>query len=228
MNLTCPYIISSDTLVDKVGSFCKSNGSNRIVLSVCSGRSETEMQASSDDLCVCFDNDKRSLYASAISYKYLHPKKSNVIFHYHNMASGLLNILQAIKLRTNLPIVVLFQHPSPTGGRLSREAIASASMDCMLAMASRFVDCVHYVYDHHDVPSKTFWRDNSLRSLCTSKCNNETTNLLSVGQIHTICKPEQDKFAHPVFGLSLPTRHAERNGFSSVTSIALDFLSRKL
>ena len=178
-----------------------SNGSKRIVVSVCSGRSETEMQACSDDLCVCFDVDKRSLYASAISYKYLHPKKSNLLFHHHDMSSGLLNILHAIKIQTSLPIVVLFQHPSPTGDKLSRDAIAYASMDCMLAVTSRIVDSVHYVYDHHDAASKICWRGNTLQSLCTSKCKTETTNLLCVGQIQTICGQEQDKFAHPVFGV---------------------------
>ena len=51
----------------------------RIIVSVCSVRSEVEMQSS--DLCLCLDKYNKSIYAGAFGYKYLHDEKTNVIFY---------------------------------------------------------------------------------------------------------------------------------------------------
>ncbi len=85
---------------------------NITVGSVCSGRSETEM--SSQDLCVCPDKNKAALLSGAFASKYLFRYKSNVIFHYHDMMTGLLRLLRKIRAETRLPVSVLFQHPYPS------------------------------------------------------------------------------------------------------------------
>ena len=45
---------------------------SRIVVSVCSGRSEVEMNSS--DLCVCLDVHKRSLVGSAFAHHCMHKR----------------------------------------------------------------------------------------------------------------------------------------------------------
>ncbi len=85
----------------------------KVVVSVCCGSAETEMHSSSTDLNLCLNVDKRALYAAVFALKYLHRSKSNMIIQYHNMNEGFYHLLHSIQTNTELPIVILFQHPSP-------------------------------------------------------------------------------------------------------------------
>lgn len=153
----------------------------------------------SNDLCLCLDIDKRSLFSSALATKYLFRGKGNVIHHHHNMKDGLMGILKCIKTKTSLPIHVLFQHPSPTGGTESREAIAYATAECAQAMLDHIIDSIHYVHDFNTC-GKTCWKENELQRACLAKCKPSQRSLLCISTPTVVCEPDSTRVDHPLFG----------------------------
>lgn len=150
---------------------------------------------------MCLDIDKRALFSSAFARNYLHPStaKANVIPYYHNMNEGLLPLLSALRGKTSLPIHVLFQHPSPTGGKLSREAIALASRDCAAALVDGVADSIHFVYDYNS-RGKTCWKDLELRSLCSSKLHKMQKDDVQITEATIIAEADSDIVSHPILG----------------------------
>ena len=169
--------------------------STRIVVSVCSGRSGTEMQG--DDLCICLDTDKKSLFASVVASKYLYSKKNNVIFHHHNMKENLAKLFHSLHELTKIPVTVLFQHPNPSKDSISTKSIALACKDCVEALHSATVDSVHFTYDSS---SKNCWTEDRLKKIIFSKCSLEMEQGVSVSVAKCICKTDEKDYTHPVFG----------------------------
>ena len=192
-------------LLKIIASFKTRMKAERIVLSVGAGRSGTEMQGS--DLCVCFDTDKRSLFASAFAYKYRHSEKNNVIFHHFDMTDGLYRIMKMIRIWTSIPIVVLFQHPSPSSDAGSRLSLASAGADCIRALHADIVDSVHFVYDYHT--TKNCWNEVDLKSMVLSMVDPAVLSLTSIGDATCICESSDNKYTHPVFGTVFRTGWAQ-------------------
>ena len=152
---------------------------------------------------VCFDIDKRGLVAGAFANAYLSRKshvKRSVIFHKHDMNQPLSPILSSFKVMTKLPIIVLFQHPSPSKEVKSRDAIARASLDCISCLASETVQSVNFVYDGHPDPRKNCWRGNRLRNHCISKCSVLDLDKVVLSDPVIICTMKDRHFNHPIFG----------------------------
>ena len=170
----------------------------RIIVSFFTGRSETEIKSS--DLCICFDIDKRSLFASAFISKYLYPNKSNIITHHHDMATCLLDTLRSLKTNIGLPIIGLFQHPSPTKDSSSRRSIAIASRYCIIALCSNILESAHYVYDFHTSNAKTYWKDNELQKLVISECSKSSIKKLIITDPIIISGENKNIVNHPIFG----------------------------
>jgi hypothetical protein len=116
----------------------------RIVVSVCAGMAETELH--SDDMCICLDVDKRSFFSAYFALKFLCPNKyKRLVFHRHDMSVGLYSLIKQLRNSTALPLVILFQHPSPT---MNHHKLSIVSHDCYRALLSdNVVESVHYVYD---------------------------------------------------------------------------------
>eukprot|EP00804_Cyclotella_cryptica_P023294 CCRYP_000465-RA/>CCRYP_000465-RA protein AED:0.00 eAED:0.00 QI:492/1/1/1/0/0/2/21/294 len=170
-----------------------------IVVSVCSGQSETEMQ-SQMNLCICLDTNKKSLFASKFIYKYSpQPKGSNVLLHYFDMSKGLLQLLNTLSSRRHLPIIVLFQHPSPSPEKTSRNAIATASKDCMHALVSGYIEEIHYVFDYN--PSKNTWSGDKLQALTHSLCEKHIIDNTCTSHTQTISENGDETVCHPIFGV---------------------------
>lgn len=155
---------------------------------------------SSQDLCVCFDNDKRSIFVSKFSSTYLNRAKSNVIHHYEDMADNLYSLLGSIFDKTKMPIHVLFQHPSPSSTKKSQDDIAKASNQCFLALQSKAIVSVHYVYDHHPSIAKKCWRGNDLKELCLSQCSFHLHTRLCITEPLPACNIDDITVNHPLFG----------------------------
>ena len=178
---------------------------SRVVVSVCSGRSEMEMN--SRDLCVCLDVHKRSLFVSAFAHHYMH-KKRNVVFRHHDMANGLLQLFTNIYTITKLPMLVLFQHPSPSLNHKSRVGLSVASRDCVFALTQQVINSVHFVYDAHRNTAKNFWHGDELKELSLSLCKRELLSNISVSCTTTISPIDATHVKHPIFG------HSPRNGWA--------------
>ena len=201
---------NKDNLVSTLHSFVNSSTLyNRIVVSVCSGRAETESHSQPGDVCLCLDVDLTALFASKVAdyFKWKRQGKRNIISGYHNMKEGLRTLLHAIKSQTNLPVHVLFQHLAPSSdptskaGKKSRDVIASASKDCISALQEKMVESVHYVYDYNSSSSKTTWKGDDLKRLATSKCDPSVLGKLEVTNPVTICGIDEDQVNHPLFGV---------------------------
>lgn len=188
---------SSDKLIKMAQSYIcasskatKKQSINRIVISVCSGRSETEVQTSPEDLCVCLDMVKRSLFAAAFSHKYLQQHKSNLTFQQFDMGNGLQDFFSRLTVKSSVPILVLFQHPS--------NAIGVAVRDCMILMQSGLISSVHFVFDYHR--SKNSWTDQPLKEVCLSKCPVDVRNAVHFTETVCISELKETLVLHPLFG----------------------------
>ncbi len=191
---------NADKLTHVVANYCHNSGRHyrRVVVSVCSGRSETEM--SSQDLCVCLDKNKASLLSGAFASKYLFRHKSNVIFHYKQMRTGLLRLLRKIHDETELPVYVLFQHPDPSQNSSSRDDIACATRDCVKALDEKTIKAIHYVYDWIHKPEKTCWEKDCLQHLALSKCEHGLVKRVRITNPVIISKIDCTTVRHPLFG----------------------------
>jgi len=175
---------------------------NRIVVSVCAGKGETEMNAKGD-LCLCLDIDKKSLFSSFFFRKFRLKQPPNIIAHYHDMGIDIPHLLTHIGLSTHLPVVVLFQHPSPSKQCKSQIDFISASRDCISAIMNGFIKSIHYVYDHNPRPGSTSWsKDKIVSSILTSwELGVAISQDLFYSEERTIGEMNLDTVDHPLFGV---------------------------
>jgi hypothetical protein len=178
----------------------------RVIVSVCCGYAQTEMHSSSSDLNLCLDVDKRSLYSALFSLKYLHEGKTNMIIQYHDMKDGFYDILHSIQKYTQLPILILFQHPSPTTEVRHRQALIKAALDCIMCLTNiSVVQGIHFVYDWNEKAKKTCWQKNELRSLLLKECylsSPAPPNAITFTYDRNISYINTTVINHPVYGIS--------------------------
>ena len=186
-----------ETICNFLSKYSALSRFNRIVVSVSAGVAETELH--SEEMCICLDLDKRSFYSSHFALKYLLSKKcNNVIFHRHDMSVGLYTLLHLIWQNTELPLVILFQHPCPTK---NLHKLSIASSDCFRALSETLVESVHYVYDVHSNPVKKCWDYDSLFCIITDQCLIPVLASIEFTPQKTISEMGDDQVQHPVCGL---------------------------
>jgi len=168
---------------------------NRIIISLCCGRSETEMQSPASDLCICLDVDKRSLYASAFTHKYLHRNRANLLFHHFDMSKGLFQLIKSLSSHVNVQISVLFQHPSPSPETRNINAISAAVADCIEALMTDLISTCHFVYDCHKLDNKR------IQSLCNLNIPIKYREYIVVSSASLISLLGENKVNHPLFGM---------------------------
>ena len=117
--------------VDQKHQVFGKKGFKRFMLLVCAGTCVTDTQR--DDLCVCYEVNKKSSYVTVYAYKYLH-EKGNMLFHNQYTKKGMYGILSSIKDWVGISTTVLFQHPSPSKITASENALAVSGRDCSLAL----------------------------------------------------------------------------------------------
>ena len=186
---------------------CNSKKKNdRVIVSIGSGRAETEMQ--SGELCVCLDKDKKSLYTCAFASKYLWKERSNIVFLRYDLKDGIFNLLSAIKGAVNLPVVVLFQHPSPSKANKNRVALKCTFRDCVLAKEQNIVESIHFVYDTKSETKGNCWKEKELFKVLKSMCSEDKKHKLTEPSV--ISEKGNAEVKHPLFGLT------ERRGWAQM------------
>ena len=178
----------------------KLHPTNRIIISVCCGRSETELQSPMSDLCICLDVDKRSLYASAFTHKYLHRNRAKLLFHHFDMSKGLFHLIESLSSNVNVPISILFQHPSPSQETRNITAISISVADCVEALKADLITSCHFVYDCHK-KSKSHWNSNQIQSLCKSNIPIKYQKQIVMSSASLISSLGEEKVNHPLFGM---------------------------
>jgi hypothetical protein len=176
----------------------------RIVISVCSGSAQTEMHSSPSDLNVCLDVNKRLLYSAIFSLKYLYRRKSNMIIQHYNMKEGFHHLVSTIRSYTRLPIVILFQHPSPSTQVGLHEVMIKAALECMYLISINVVTSIHFVYDWTTVVGKTCWQKDELRDLLIKECYVSPSLLtsLTLTKDRKISIGKTSIIIHPVYGVT--------------------------
>ena len=113
------------------------------------------------------------------------------------MSVGLYSLIKQLRDSTALPLVILFQHPSPT---MNHHKLSIAYRDCFRAFSDNVVESVHYVYDSHTNHSKNFWKYKSLISTITGQCTSQIMEYLQFTQERTISEIGGYQVQHRVYG----------------------------
>ena len=111
----------------------------------------------------------------------------------HFDMSGTGNLVKSIRLHTDLPITVLFQHPSPSVDPKSRNAIRAAGKDCVEGLLYKSIQEVAIDFDFKQ--GANCWSDEALCSAFGFK-----SEVVRVSKANIICSEEGNMVNHPVFG----------------------------
>jgi hypothetical protein len=113
------------------------------------------------------------------------------------MSVGLYSLIKQLRDSTALPLVILFQHPSPT---MNHHKLSIAYRDCFRAFSDNVVESVHYVYDSHTNHSNNFWKYKSLIRTITGQCTSQIMEYLQFTPETTISESDDYHVQHPVYG----------------------------
>jgi hypothetical protein len=70
----------------------------------------------SDDLCLCLDDDRQSMFASCFAKKYLRSNGTNIVTSFQNMGSCLIDLFTCLQDSVGLPCWSYSNiHPLPNG-----------------------------------------------------------------------------------------------------------------
>jgi hypothetical protein len=114
------------------------------------------------------------------------------------MIDGLRDLLSAVSGETQLPTLVLFQHPSPSRDGLWRSALANAFRDCVTAMLDGNIQRIFFVYDVD--ASKNTWTTAGLKTCILGRCSAQQISSLLISSESMISDCGDIKVAHPLFG----------------------------
>lgn len=158
------------------------------------------MQSPTSDLCICLDVNKRSLYASAFTHKYLYRNRAKLLFHHFDMSKGLFQLIKLLSSHVDIPISVLFQHPSPSPETRNINAISTAVADCVDALRADLITSCHFVYDSHNSKHTSDWDSKRIQSLCNSNIPIIYREHIVMSSASLISALGENKVNHPLFG----------------------------
>ncbi len=163
----------------------------------------------SDDLCLCIDNDKRALFSSAFGLKHLNTATKNLIYYHHNMNDHLKELLYQVQQATRLPLVVLFQHPSPSNDSKSRGNLFGAIDACIKSLLSGVIVGIHFIFDCRPnyLSSGKCWNKMELECHIRSTYQSELMQF-TCKETKKICEYGETMIEHPTFGF------VERKGWA--------------
>lgn len=165
------------------------------------------MEMQSGELCVCLDKDRKSLYACAFASKYLWRKKSKILFLLYDVKNGIKDLLRQIKLASELPVVVLIQHPSPSTLDKNMAILKSTIHQCITAKEMNYVDSIHFVYNTNSGSTGTSWNEKKLFNMVKPMCENEAHQLI---EPFVISEKGDAAVKHQIFG------HTDRRGWAKL------------
>ncbi len=196
------YFLILESLISTITSFVKAHNFNRIVLSLCGGRGETECQAKSDDLVVCLDSDRRSLFTGKFMARLMTGIKKNVIFSLFDYSHELFDFVRLVQLASNLPVILLFQHPSPSADEKSRKALQKAVYDSAKSLQLGYSSSIYFVFDCNSTVGKNTWSYLTLTNFVTRSIRSLLSESVSfvISDEETLASPSDNEVDHLIFG----------------------------
>ena len=149
-----------------------------------------------NDLCLCMDKDKRSLFNASITACYFY-KSKNAIFHQRDMSDNLHMLVKKVSNILKIPVVILFQHPSPS----SKVSISLAGKSCLLLLSNGHADKIVVVFDFNY--GKNCWTYHDLKHTLIG--HNHIHRKMTVSHPVLICDIKSNKYSHPLFGTVVRT-----------------------
>lgn len=73
-----------------------------------------------------------------------------VLGQYETKNGGIIKLLKSIKRVANLPVQILFQHPSPSKANENRRVLQDTILECIEAQRVQLVESIHFVYDYKE------------------------------------------------------------------------------
>ena len=190
INLSCEVDVAT-----RLQSYVRTLKAQRLIISVGSGQCSTELQ--SDELCLCLDSSKRSLFAAAMTNKFL-VKSTSTLFYHFIVSDNLHMLVEEIKKSIAIPIHILFQHPSPT----DRDMLSLAGRSCRKLMMSGAVKRVVIVYDDHQ--GRNCYNYVKICGILLGEMTGERqlTELLGVKATNAtiLCDTPCNEYEHPLLG----------------------------
>ena len=83
---------------------------------------------------------------------------------------------------------------------MSRDALATATKDCIDALIDASIDIIHFVYDYNMKLGKTSWQSDQLQRLAKSKCGNSELAKITVSDAQIVADRDSNLVQHPLFG----------------------------
>ncbi|OEU22185.1 hypothetical protein FRACYDRAFT_232339 [Fragilariopsis cylindrus CCMP1102] len=170
------------------------NNKNRIYVSLCCGTTATELN--SNEICLCLDMDRRSLFSASIN---LHQRNKKTIFmsYYDYSNNNLTDLFQQLKETTKKRISVLYQHPSPSPATLNKFSQSCSRVAASLLAGHVAEICM--VYDHKS--TGTCWNEGTITKAFFNDIGNEDDKaLIKSTKMALICSSDSDIVHHPYFG----------------------------
>lgn len=196
------YFLILELLISTITSFVKASNFNRIVLSLCGGRGETECQAKSDDLVVCLDTDRRSLFTGKFMARFITGSKKNVIFSKFDYSHGLFDFVRLVQLAANLPVILLFQHPSPSADEKSRQALQTAVYESAKSLQLGYSSSIYFIFDCNSTVGKNTWSYLTLTKFVIQSIRSLQSEYESfvISDEETLSSPSDTEVDHLIFG----------------------------
>lgn len=220
------YTLDSDTVeefiqrcIQTVNTFyCK-----RIIVSVCSGNSATEiMNCSLGDYIICLDSSKRDICTAIMCSKIITKQSSQriprVVHRAFNLRNTkvLLRLIHKICEETSIRPIILFQHLTPNAAFI--ENILAPALDKLLSfLLTNVIGKIVFVYDSDGRTNETNTIDAAPVPVTYSrhkinhviKCSPHFCDLIKVSNELCISYQGEKKTFHPVFSLHQRSGWAE-------------------
>jgi hypothetical protein len=129
--------------------------------------------------------------------------KKNVIFSLFDYSHELFDFVRLVQLASNLPVILLFQHPSPSADEKSRKALQKAVYDSAKSLQLGYSSSIYFVFDCNSTVGKNTWSYLTLTNFVTRSIRSLLSESVSfvISDEETLSSPSDNEVDHHlIFG----------------------------
>jgi len=128
--------------------------------------------------------------------------KKNVIFSLFDYSHELFDFVRLVQLASNLPVILLFQHPSPSADEKSRKALQKAVYDSAKSLQLGYSSSIYFVFDCNSTVGKNTWSYLTLTNFVTRSIRSLLSESVSfvISDEETLSSPSDNEVDHLIFG----------------------------
>lgn len=128
--------------------------------------------------------------------------KKNVIFSLFDYSHELFDFVRLVQLASNLPVILLFQHPSPSADEKSRKALQKAVYDSAKSLQLGYSSSIYFVFDCNSTVGKNTWSYLTLTNFVTRSIRSLLSESVSfvISDEETLSSPSDNEVDRLIFG----------------------------